>query len=164
MAQVIRTNIKFKKNDKGRLYGFVTKVKDGSWRGVREEDSSKKKIVFVDEMAETYMQPNVLYHCLLVPMNEKNGFIAMNAKAVKFTAKITTFTTDYYHVEIKFGNKTIVYDPASSLLINNNMQRIADMLRKRNDLVCPMMIADEFLDAATIVNELYKRDKSKIQN
>jgi predicted ATPase with chaperone activity len=164
MAQVIRTNIKFKKNDKGHLYGFVSKTQDGSWRGVREESTDKKKIVFIDDMAERNMQPNVLYHCLLVPMNEKNGFIVMNAKAVKFPAKITTFTNKEYRVEVQFGNKTIVYDPSSTLLIKNNMQNIANMLRKRYDLVCPMLTADEFLDAATIVNVLYKRDKSNSQN
>lgn len=160
MAKVIRTNIKFKKNEQGHLYGFVTKVK-GSWRGVHEEDKEvKKKIVLVDPMAETDIVPDRLYHCSLVPMECDNGFVVMNAKVVTFHAKIDTFASgDDYHVDVKFGHKIITYDPSSQLHIKNNMQSIADMLRKRWDLVKPMEVADNFLDAATIVLTLYKRNK-----
>ena len=50
MAQRIKTNIKFNKGLNGvesRIYGLVTK-QNGSWRGCRETDDCKKKIVFVD--------------------------------------------------------------------------------------------------------------------
>lgn len=160
MANVIKTNIKFKKNSEGHLYGFVTKT-DGSWRGVREEEKVKKKIVFVDPMAEKNMKPGLLYRSLLVPMTDGNGFICLNATKMIFKAQIKSYDIPehgFFRVEVRFGNKCISYNPSSKEKKYNDMQSIADMLRKREDIRNPMAVADMFLDAATVALTLYKRE------
>lgn len=160
MNNVIKTNIKFKKNDKGHLYGFVTKTSNGSWRGVHEEDNVKKKIVFVDEMAEKDMKPGLLYHTILIPMRDDQGFICLNAVKMKFKAQIKSYDMpQYYRVEVKFGHKCICYDPSSSNKKYNDMQSIAKMIMNREDICDPYTVADMFLDAATIALTLYKREK-----
>lgn len=159
---VIKTNIKYSKSPEGKLYGFVMKSKDGSWRGVREDCKDKKKIVLVDPMAEKDIKPNLLYHSALVPMKSDNGFICLNADLVKFTAKIKSFNIpehQYFRVEVRFGQKTIKYDPSSKNKKINDMQAIADMLRKREDLLDSMEVADRFLDAATVALTCYRREK-----
>lgn len=159
---VIKTNIKYSKSPEGKLYGFVVKSKDGSWRGVREDCKDGKKIVLIDPMVEKDIQPNLLYHSLLVPMNNDKGFICLNASLIKFTAKIKSFNIPehkYFRVEVHFGQKVIKYDPSSKNKKINNMQSIADMLRKREDLRDPMTVADMFLDAATVALACYKREK-----
>ena len=163
MTQIIRTNIKFKKNERGSFYGFVTKTEKGSWRGVRESDGIKKKIVFVDPMAENGMVENMLYHCTLVPMTEGDGFIVMNASAVHFKAKIETHIDGEYYVKVSMGYKSVIYEPGSDDPRKNNMQVVADMLRKRNDLTDAMQVADDFLDAATLVLMLYKKNKRGVE-
>lgn len=162
MGNVIKTNIKFKQNDKGHLYGFVAKSDSGSWRGVREEDKSKKKIVFVDPMAERDMKPGLLYRSVLIPMTDEHGFICLNATKVMFQAQIKPFDIPehkFFRVEVHFGNKTIAYNPSSTDKKYNNMQSIADLIRKREDICNPLEVADNFLDAATVALTLYKREQ-----
>lgn len=153
----IKTNIKFKQNENGAFYGFVTKDSNGSWRGCRE-DVIKKKIVFVNKHEEAGIIPNALYQCILVPMTEKNGFIAFQPQLVKFDAQIKTEATDkVYRVSVKFGNTVITYNPQSSNPNKNNIQSIVNLLKSRNDLKYQDAVADEFCDCACLLLSIYKR-------
>lgn len=158
----IKTNIKFYKGLGGvesRIYGLVTK-KDGSWRGCREEDDCKKKIVFVDQQLASGIIPNALYSCTIIPMMKADGFIAKTAKLIKFKAMIETKMggNDYY-VSVKFGNKSITYDPTSKEKRHRNIKYIADKLRGRVDVVDANQVAEDFLNSACIVKRMYENRK-----
>lgn len=162
MAQKIKTNIKFQKGLDGiesRLYGFVSKI-NGSWRGCRDTDKCKKKIVFVDPGVAKNIIPNALYSCSLTPMHNEQGFIAVSATIVLFKARIETTVNDStFKVSVKFGNKDIIYDPTSKDPKCNDIKGIAESLRKRNDLQDAYRVAEDFLDSACIVKGLYERSK-----
>lgn len=156
--QRIKTNIKFKKNERGVFYGFVTKNKKGSWRGCNEESEVKKKIVFLDNHEESNMIPNALYQVTLIPMKSDSGFIALNPKILQFIAKIETkVENNIYNVTVKFGNRTVIYDPTSDNKKKNNIQSIANFLKSRVDLKYKDAVAGEFLDCACLLLSIYKR-------
>lgn len=157
-SQRIKTNIKFKQNERGAFYGFVTKNERGSWRGCRDNSDAKKKIVFIDKHAEKDIIPNALYQATLIPMTSGCGFIAIDAKLVQFVAKINTEVEERtYRVTVQFGQKTIVYDPASKDAKRNNIQTIANLLKNRVDLKSKDAVAEEFLDSACLLLSIYKR-------
>jgi len=153
---MIKTNLKFKKGDNGQYYGFVTRV-GASLRGCLETDSCQKSIVFADK-ALTAIIPNVLYRTTLIPMNDKkHGFIAVNVDVVKFKARVETFISDdTFKVEVKFGNKTISYNPASKSKMYSSISHIADLLSNRVDIMYPGETVNDFLEAASIVLAYYK--------
>lgn len=163
MAQQIKTIIKFKRGtegiNNGKVYGFVTK-KGGHWMGCRDVDDCKKKIVFVDHSVSKDIQENVPYNVTLIPMHSEQGFIVMAATQVKFEAKIITrMSKGIFKVMVKFGIKTIVYDPSSKLDKYNNINDIADHIRHRADLRDPIQVAEDFIDSACLIKSLYKREK-----
>jgi len=160
MSQRIKTNIKFYKGLGGvesRLYGLVTK-KNGSWRGCREEDDCKKKIVFIDPAISKDIIPNALYICSLIPMRKEEGFIAKTAQLVKFKAMIDTkITKNIFRVSVKFGNKVVIYDPSSKEKRQRDIKAIADSLRKRVDILDASQVAEDFLNSACIVKRLFEQ-------
>lgn len=154
----IKTNLKFKRDEKGELYGFVTKTDNGSWRGCRE-DEVKKKIVLTDKHLGQSMQENVLYQVVLIPMRSDSGFIAIQAKLVQFTAKIETETRHgEYKVVVKFGNKVVTYNPQSTDNRRNNPQAIAKYLRERVDLKYSNAVAEEFINCACLLLCIYNKN------
>jgi len=162
--QRIKTNIKFNKGLEGnesRLYGFVTKI-NGSWRGCRETDEYKKKIVFVDDSLTDDIIPNALYHCSLIPMKCEGGFIAVSASMVRFKANVDTISQkNNFIVRVTFGNKQIVYDPASKEKRKRDISVIAEKLRSRKDLANPHRVAEDFIDSACIIRNLYNQNKTR---
>lgn len=159
MAKTIKTNIKFYKgldNVENRLYGFVTKT-NGSWKGCREEEP-RKKIVFVDTSLADSIIPNALYRCVLTPMNSREGFIATSATSIKFKATIlSTCRREVFVVRVKFGNKTLIYDPSSDERRKRDIQAIADNLRNRHDLENAQAVAEDFVSTACMVKHLYEQ-------
>lgn len=160
MSQRIKTNIKFYKGLGGvesRLYGLVTKVQ-GSWRGCRETDECKKKIVFVDPSISKDIIPNALYICSLIPMRKEEGFIVKSAQLVKFKAIVETkITKNVFRVSVKFGNKVIVYDPSSKEKRHKDIRGIAESLRKRVDVLDANGVAEDFLNSACIAKRMYEQ-------
>lgn len=161
MQQRIKTNIKFYRglnNIEDRLYGFVTK-KDGSWRGCRV-DEPKKRIVFVDRDIAKDIVPNILYKCNLIPMHSKEGFIAKTAKLLQFPATIAmTCNDNIYRIHVRFGNKDIIYDPSSKDQQRNDIQAIANNLRKRLDLENAQRVAEDFIDNACVIKGMYEKER-----
>ena len=161
MAQQIKTIIKFKRGTEGinigKVFGFVTK-KGGHWRGCREADECKRKIVFVDPSISKSIQENVPYNVTLMPMHSEQGFVAIAATQVKFEAKIITrMANGAFMVMVKFGIKTIIYDPSSNFERYNNINEIADHIRHRIDIKDPIQVAEDFIDSACLVKELYSK-------
>ena len=157
-SQRIKTNIKFKQNEKGAFYGFVTKNEKGSWRGCNENSDVKKQIVFVDEHEARNIISGALYQVTLIPMTHKRGFIALNARLVQFEAKINTEVKEHvFRVTVQFGQKIIIYDPTSEDSRKNNIQAIVNLLKNRIDLKSKDAVAEEFLDSACLLLSIYKR-------
>lgn len=159
MAQQIKTIVKFKRGvefpNKGKMLGFVTK-KDGRWRGCRDTDECKRKIVLVDPSISKSIVENVPYSVTLIPMYSEQGFVAIAATQVKFDAKIITrMSRGVFMVMVKFGIKTITFDPSSENERYNNINDIADHIRNRNDLKDPVQVAEDFIDSACLVKRLY---------
>lgn len=160
--QVIKTNIKFKKNEKGVFQGFVTKNEHGSWRGCREDADVSKKIVLLNpRQISIEIKENTLYQCSLIPMKSDCGYIVISAKQVQFEAKTETVVHEnVYRVMVKFGNKIVTYDPTSKQQKRNDIQSIADFLRSREDLKYANAVAEEFLDCACLLQSIYNRNKN----
>lgn len=164
MAQKIKTNIKFYQglgDVADKLYGFVTKS-NGSWKGCRVTED-KKKIVLVDVSIAKDIVPNMLYSCSLTEMLNGDGFIAKSASMVKFKATIsTTYRNNSYLVRVRFGNKIIIYDPASKERRKRNIQSIADAIRQRLDLEDPSQVAEDFINDACMIKRLYEQGKANV--
>lgn len=160
--QIIKTNIKFKENERGIFQGFVTKNKRGSWRGCREDDDVSKKIVLLDPRQVTIpIKDNTLYQCSLIPMRNDGGYIVIHAKPVQFVARTETIAhNNVYRVIVKFGNKIVIYDPTSKFEKQNNIQAIANFLRNREDLRYANAVAEEFLDCACLLQSIYNKNKN----
>lgn len=161
MTSTIKTGLKFKRGTSdgnvGKVYAFVTK-ENGHWRGCREDDDRKKKIVFADQSVSKSIIEGKLYWCKLIPMREDNGFIAMSAEMAKFKARIETIVKGKsFMVIVSFGNKKVVYDPTSSDEKRADIKGITDYLRHRVDLLDAQQVAEDFLDSACIVRGLYQR-------
>ena len=118
--------------------------------------------MFVDKHDDEDMIPNMLYQVNLIPMASDNGFIAFNPKLVQFVEKIETEADDNkYRVTVKFGNKTITYDPTSKSKKKNDIQTMANLLKNRADLKYKEAVAEEFLDSACLLLSIYKRENNK---
>ncbi len=161
MVSSIKTGLKFKrgttKGNNGKLYAFVTK-EGGHWKGCRENDERKKKIVFVDPSIAKTVIEGALYWCSIRPMKSNGGFIAISAEIAKFKANMEVIANgDSFKVIVKFGNKVIIYDPASKIEQRTDISGIANYLRHRNDLMNAQKAAEDFLDSACLVRGLYRR-------
>lgn len=112
----IKTKLKFTKSERsGSWVGFVSiNTKNGRVKGVREDAKERKRVCVVKYELSSTIEPNILYDVELIPMRNKDtGFIVTKAEPHSFEAKIisTVVKNAVYQVEVKFGNKTIVFDP-----------------------------------------------------
>jgi len=162
--QRIRTKVKFMKSDKTNAYiGFVSKnPKSGRICGVRQESEYPKKIVIIDHRLSNLIVENVLYDIVAIPMKEKDGYIAIEATPVAFKAVIeTTYVPKaIYKIEIKFGGKTVLFDPVGGK--RDSVRTIAgvrEVLENRMDIESLPKVIDDFNDAAYNLMKRYENDK-----
>ena len=136
----IKTKLKFIKSDRTESWvGFVSiNTKTGYIKGVREDAKGPKKVCIVTHELEPIIEPNVLYDVQMVPMkNEKAGYIVVAAEPHAFDAKITSTVVKnaVYLVEVKFGNKTIKYDPLDGVKDSvRTIDGVVEELSKRKDI------------------------------
>ena len=160
MSKRIKTYLKFQRSerDKTSLVSYVRKEK-GSWKGCHENEDYKKKIVLVDASTSLTMLENVLYDVTLVPMKQRDGFVAISAEPVRFPARIDTIIDDSrYAVEVRFGHKLIVYDPASPMDNRRSIDGIIQVLSRRIDIREPERVVSDFKEAAETVLAYYRAD------
>lgn len=156
--EIIKTNLKFKRNERGQIQGFVHKKESGSWVGCREEYPVKKKLVIVDEAIESKIIDGVLYQVSLMPTKSDHYFIAFSAKPKMFEGKVDTEVHDgIFRVSVTFGNKTLIYDPDSKFRQRRDIQGIADIIRHSVNLIDNIRIANEFVDSACLLKSMYNR-------
>lgn len=159
----IKTKLKFVKSDKtGAMVGFISKnTKTGQVRGIRADDKLPKQICVASAEIAPYIEENVLYDVILIPMNTKTGYIAIQAEPVGFKATIESCVVKkaVYRVEVKFGNKTIVFDPMDGKKESvKTIAGVLSVLRSRKDIKDYMEVEEEFLKAANIVAIAFRRD------
>lgn len=158
--KVIRTRIKFteSKTDKAVLVGYVTKDDQNFIRGCREDDPAKKKVVIPDVSIAQFIMENVLYECVIRPMVSGKGYIATSAEICKFPAVIdTTVSGNRFKVEVRFGGKTVVYDPQfGSDDSRRTVEGALAILEGRVDIRDKERVIDAFLKSANMVHSIYK--------
>lgn len=159
----IYTKLKFTTSDKtNAIVGFVSQnSKTGQIRGVRQDDPHPKKICVVDRQLSCEILHNTLYDVALVPMNEKDGYVVVEATPVQFKAVIeTTYVPKaIYHINVKFGNKTIQFDPKDG---RKESVRKLDLCRRiletRVDVKDLPQVMEDFDDAVHNLLRKYEND------
>ena len=150
-------NLKFCRDVNGKMMGFVTRY-NGSWHGCRAEESKPKKIVLLDIGLVDVVMPGVLYRVKLIPMRDNCGFVAIHATPIQFDAKIeTVFNGAIPHIEVRFGNKTIVYYPISNNPKYSDIDGISNHLLHRLDIRNVYEVTQEFLVTANALRARYAK-------
>ena len=152
----IKTKLKFIKSDRTESWvGFVSiNTKTGYIKGVREDAKGPKKVCIVTHELEPIIEPNVLY-------DEKAGYIVVAAEPHAFDARITSTVVKnaVYLVEVKFGNKTIKYDPLDGVKDSvRTIDGVVDELSKRKDIKNLLLVIDDFCKSANIVLTAFQND------
>lgn len=159
----IYTKLKFvKSEDTGAYIGFVSQnMKTGRIVGVRQDSEYPKKICIIDKKLSCQVVPNILYDVTLIPMKEKNGYIAIEITPVSFEATIETnyVPKAIYQVEIKFGNKTILFDPLDGKKESvRTVTGVREILEKRMDIQNIQQVVEDFMEAAGSLMKRYESD------
>ena len=164
----IKTKLKFVKSDRtGSWVGFVSiNPKNGRVFGVREDDKNPKKVCVASREVACFIEPGVLYDVQLIPMKNKSaGYIVVEAEPHAFEAKITptVIKNVIYKVEVKFGNKTLLFDPKEGKLDSvRDLDKCAEMLKKRMDVKNLLQVVDDFLKVGQTVLSSYQNDQYEI--
>lgn len=163
VKKMIYTKLKFMKSEEtGAYIGFVSQnSKTGKIAGVRQDSEYPKKICIVDKNLACQVVPNILYDVSLIPMKDKNGYIAIEITPVSFEAKMeTTYVQKaIYKIEIKFGNKTILFDPLDGKKNSTRtLPGVREVLEKRMDIRNIQQVVEDFLEAARTLMKHYEGD------
>lgn len=160
----IKTKLKFtKSNHSDSLVGFVSiNPKNHRVKGVREDSKEPKKICIASTILAPLIELGVLYDVQMIPMrNASAGFIVVSAEPAAFEARIETVIVKnaVYQVKVKFGNKTILFDPMDGKRDSvRNMNGVIKVLESRKDIKNPMQVIDDFIKSGNIVLAHYQSD------
>ncbi len=159
----VKTRLKFIKSDKtGAIISFVSQnPRTGQVRGVRQEDSFPKKIAILDKKLTNEIFLNTLYEAELIPMTNKNGYVVIKADLVQFKAVVeTTYLPKViYKVEVKFGNKTIQFDPYTGRKETvRRLNQCRRLLETRLDIRNIHQVLEDFDDATFNLLKKYEQD------
>lgn len=160
----IKTKLKFVKSDRtGSWVGFVSiNTKNGCVKGVREDAKEHKKVCVVTHELASIIEPNVLYDVEMIPMKNKNaGYIVVKAEPHAFEARITSSVVKnaVYLVEVKFGNKTIIFDPLDGRKDSvRTIDGVIEVLQYRKDIKDLLQVIDDFQKTANIVMTAFEND------
>lgn len=155
------TKVKFEySKEKNTCIAFVTK-QNGFLFGVRSTDERLKKICIPAPKLAGTILPNVLYNVTLVPTKNEKGFIVTDASVIQFPAKIETeyVPKAIYRVLVKFGNKTISFDPHDGIRpVKYSYACVRNILEERCDIKNIQDVLQEFDAAAKALLTRYKSD------
>lgn len=157
------TKLKFIKSEQtGAIISFVSQnPKTGQIRGVRQDEPYPKKICILDRQLVNEILLNTLYEATLIPMTNKDGYVVIEATPVQFKATIeTTYVPKaVYQVVVKFGNKTIQFDPKDGR--KDSVKKIADcrrILETRVDVRDLPQVLEDFEEATYNLIRKYEQD------
>ena len=159
----IFTKLKFKKSEKsGLLVGFVSQnPKTGRVKGVREDSEFPKQVCVADVSIAPDIIIGALYNVAIVPMYQKKGFIVIEATLHQFKAEIEVCYVPKacYVVNVKFGNKTIIFDPKDGCKeTTRSLPAVKALLEKRIDIRNIAQVVEDFVDAANDILKKYDHD------
>ena len=134
-----KSQLKFVKSEEtGELIGFVSRhAKTRKLKGVREDSRFRKKICVLSDRLKKRILPNILYDVELKAMYNGNGYIVEEAIPVLFEAHIESVVIPkaVYQIAIKFGNKTIYFDPIEGKTSSSRtVSGVIDVLNERHDI------------------------------
>lgn len=159
----IFTKLKFKRSERSNLIvGFASKnTRTGRIKGVREEDNILKRVCVVDESIAPNIILGVLYDVAMVPMKHRNGYVVIEAKPYKFkvVVEINYVRNAVYMVNVKFGNKNIIFDPKDGRKESSrSIEAVKAMLEERVDIMDKEEAIEDFLAAANEILKRYEQD------
>lgn len=163
--KVLKTRIKFMFDEITKTHiAFITKDENGNWRGCRENNQSKKKIVIPSKEIAMNVKDNILYQAVLINMDNDKGFIAKELEIIKFPATIeTTIEPERYKVEVRFGNKKVIYDPQNGRQESRKtLPGVMNILKNRVDIENKEQVLENFYEIANQVLTLYIEYKKTI--
>ncbi len=160
----VYTKLKFIRSEvSGAPVSFVSQnPRTGRICGVRQDSEHPKKICIVDKLLATQIIMNALYDCTLIPMSDRNGYVVIAAEPVQFKASVTStyIKNTVYVVEVKFGNKTIRFDPFNGRKESvKNLPACKSVLEKRIDVRNVMQVVEDFERAANNIVRLLEKDR-----
>jgi hypothetical protein len=164
----IYTKLKFVKSEQtGAYISFVSQnPKSGRISGVRGDSVYPKKICIIDQKLAGLIIPNILYDATLIPMKEKDGYIVIEITPVAFRATVeTTYVPKaIYKVEVRFGNKTVLFNPVNGKQKSvSTISGVRGILEKRMDIKDLQQVVDDFLEQAYILMKYYENDGAQPQ-
>ena len=159
----LSTKLKFvKSNLTGAVVSFVSQnPKTGQFRGVRKDEPYPKKICLLDKKLVPDVLLNVLYEATLIPMAEKDGYVVIDIQPVEFKAVITTTYVPkaFYYIEVKFGHKTIKFDPKDGKKDSvKNLESCVRLLETRVDIKDIFQVVKDFRHEANKLIRQYEQD------
>lgn len=154
---MINTKLKFIQSTKtGNWVSFVNiNTETGRIKGVRENAPEPKKVCVASKKISGNIIRGVLYDVTMIPMEKpQNGYVVTEAEPCQFEAVISTTIVKnaVYMVEVKFGNKTVTYNPLDGK--NNSVRTIAgvaDILKGRKDIMNLEQVLHDFYRSANIL-------------
>lgn len=157
------TRLKFCKSKRtGLPIGFVSQNPvNKRIKGVREDSEYPKTVCVVDAPLASDIILDVLYKVAIVPMKNKIGYIVIEAEPHQFRAsiEISYIPKACYCVDVKFGNKTIRFDPMDGRKDSmRTLNGCRALLEKRLDIANLNEVLDEFVDAAQEIIKRFRKD------
>lgn len=129
--------------------------------GVRQDCGYPKKICVLDKALAPDILLNVLYDAVMIPMKDKDGYVVISAVPVQFKAVIETVYVPkaLYQVLVRFGNKTVVFDPKDGIQeTRKDLTKCRQLLEKRVDIQDIATVVDDFLNHAHYILKRYEKD------
>jgi hypothetical protein len=159
----IYTKLKFVKSKETKAYiSFVSQhPRTGYIAGVRQDSKYPKKIVIIDKKLAGIIVAGVLYNATIIPMKEKDGYIAIKAEPMMFKATVATSYNfrSIYKVEVNFGNKTILFDPIEGKRDSvRTLAGVIEVLEKRVDIENLQQVIEDFTEHTEALIKQYKND------
>lgn len=159
----VATKLKFIKSEQtGAIVSFVSQnPKTGQIRGVRQDEQYPKKICVLDKKLIPDVLLNTLYECTLIPMSEKDGYVVIEVTPVQFkaTIEVSYIPKAIYTVEVKFGNKTILFDPKDGKKDSvRKLEQCRRVLETRVDVKNLPQVLEDFDKSVTNILRKYEQD------
>lgn len=161
---IIKTKLKFTRSERsGAWVGFVAiNPVNGYMRGVKEDEKTLKMVCVVSREIEDTIEEGILYDVEMIPMcNKKSGYIVIKAKPHLFAAHMesTVIKHAVYQLTVKFGNKTITYDPKDGKQHSvRTIEGVVEVLRARKDVLCLNQVIEDFIKSANLLYSVYQND------
>lgn len=160
---MMKTRLKFfVSKETGELISLISKnLVTGQLRGVSPDTHYQTKICVISPEIKNQIQPNVLYEVTLHEMKGGNGYVAIHAEPIKFLATIEMCMIPkcIYKIMIRFGKKTIYYDPMDGRTKSSKTSEgVVRALEERNDISNKIEIIENFRKAANVMKQRMLND------